>query len=396
MLELIVRVLVFIFIISATFFGSLLDIQSFIIRVTFLPLLFIVIFTRPNFDILKRREFIAFAFVLFFAVISVLTPETVNMQLYFKELYNITLSLFIFFVFFNLIRKYALLLTIFYAYLVVSIMFVIFVLMNANVIYAIRFERFEEIFDANYYGYYFFLTMFGMGYLIHFREKRKIIYLYYPLVFLFLVVGLISGSRGTVAFVLISHLVIIYLMGKKNFYIQLSLATLFGIIYGFGAFEDFLVYQRYIYTIEGIEMSRIRLMQLAAELFMQHPILGVGAGNFLEHEPTAHFSHSTFFEIASGMGIFGLIAITYFLIYPLRRVLIFRKKQILSKNESYYWIGFFSVFILYNFLYTFYIAPYIMLFVFTILSNLYKKEDTLNESLAHQEKMLKLRETYDY
>jgi O-antigen ligase len=375
----IVKILIVIFIVFAGVLGQVLGIQSAIIRLTIVPLIITVMVTRLHLEIIYKKEFIAYVLILFFSFISVLTPMVVDMELYKEELYNISLVLFLFILFYNLVMDFPVFKIIIVSYLIVSVVLVIFVFVQSDVFFAIHFQRFEEVFDSNSYGYYFFLAVFGLGYFRLNNDSKALRFFYYILLGAFILAGMVNASRGTVVILILSHLVVEFIVAKRTFYYQLAGGILFLIVYGGGFLEDYLVYKRFQIVVELGTTPRLILIQIATELFLEHPFFGVGAGNFLMHEPTRHFTHSTYFEIASGTGMFGLASVLYFTIYPFFRIYNLRDKEILSKKESLLWFGFFAVFAIYSFLYTFYSATYIILFLFVVLSYFYKLEAKYNQ-----------------
>ena len=95
----------------------------------------------------------------------------------------------------------------------------------------------------------------------------------------------------------------------KNFIyiIVLIVATIIGSVLAIEHFSGSSIYLKFLKSItngEGVG-SRILLYKEAWQMFLQHPILGVGFDQYRVYSSIGKYSHSTYAEILSCLGIVG-------------------------------------------------------------------------------------------
>ena len=139
-----------------------------------------------------------------------------------------------------------------------------------------------------------------------------------------------DGSSGIVVFSLPFLVVCTFLNMKKQHKQEFALCVfsavyilcVAGLIFSLTTDLDEII------TIVGQktnENGRSKLYKKAMELFAANPLLGIGIG-FVDqsiYQPTADIFnfHSTFFHVAATMGIFGLIAYTFYFVFRFRIIL---------------------------------------------------------------------------
>jgi O-antigen ligase len=83
------------------------------------------------------------------------------------------------------------------------------------------------------------------------------------------------------------------------------------------------------YTADDARESRIELWKSATNMFLDHPVLGVGSGRFYEysreyydlsHDQWGKNSHNTYLEILAGSGLAGFLPFAAFLYFTLREL----------------------------------------------------------------------------
>jgi O-antigen ligase len=80
-------------------------------------------------------------------------------------------------------------------------------------------------------------------------------------------------------------------------------------------------------------LLRLQAFQTAKNLFFTNPILGVGTGGF-EQFSALVYPHNVILELASELGIFGVIAFTIMIIYAMFLGIKLLRSQIASALEQ--------------------------------------------------------------
>ncbi len=165
------------------------------------------------------------------------------------------------------------------------------------------------------------LTMvLGAIALLYNKEKfNKRLLLNLPLLLLFFYVVMRSGSRKS--FLCIGAISALWaidyfqsefsrkLSGKKFFLMTFSAILIaFGTYYIITSYGNTALAQRMTRLTGELESGRrIDLYQEAIELWLNHPLFGIGYGQFAQYSRFHYYSHSTYAEILSCTGIIGTI-----------------------------------------------------------------------------------------
>ena len=112
--------------------------------------------------------------------------------------------------------------------------------------------------------------------------------------------------------------------------------------------------------------ARSLLIQDAIKVGVEHPVMGVGPGNYVRYSFSSHFSHCTYTELFANTGILGLLIYSYllwtFVYTQYRRYRLYRDKTYMV----FLICG--LIFIFDNFFYVFYVDLWLIGF-FTLLAS---------------------------
>ena len=228
--------------------------------------------------------------------------------------------------------------------------------------------------NANTIAYHTFYLTFAIFILGEIRKKKALSLMFFAMVPLSFIVALITGSRQ----VLLIQIPLVALLTCIRYYhnfrhakvyiLGLFVATaiaLFAVEKGKDIFEHSVLATRYEKKME--KDSRPKLLKDAMKVGCEHPILGVGPGNYVQFSYNKHFSHCTYTELFANCGIFAVF-VYFYLLWT------FLKKQILyyRKTKDKIFIAFFVFGIIYifdNFFYVFYTMLWLFPFFFLVASH---------------------------
>lgn len=229
--------------------------------------------------------------------------------------------------------------------------------------------------NANQYSYFSYFALISLFYLIEITKKRIYIGLAIITIFWAGYISFITVSRSGILFIVLTSVIywiFIFPSGKKYKVFKMALGFL---LIGCVSYALYSTYNRSFLqdrVEEGIANNggpRAQLAKRAVNVFLEHPITGVGPGQFMFYSKMNLFSHNSFTEIAANSGIFGLILIVLIFFRPftrsIRRLLLsnkFKQSSLTKLN-----VLFFGTFILYNIFYAFYETLYGMLFFMIIV-----------------------------
>ena len=151
--------------------------------------------------------------------------------------------------------------------------------------------------------------------LLAFQSKRKLKALLYILSIFILTAGLVAtfSRGGTVAFAVVVG-VIFYLKRSRNLFLILLAIILFLIIFVIP--PDFWSHLQTLFDLSKFMQDeslreRSRLLMGGIQMFLQHPIFGIGIGNFLvisRNFVLEHLAvHNTIVHVAAETGILGVL-----------------------------------------------------------------------------------------
>ncbi|MDA9325353.1 O-antigen ligase family protein [Flavobacteriales bacterium] len=374
------------FVITVTFALNALELGQ-IGTTVVIPLGFIYFFLskrRRIIPILSIKPLFWYIFFFLFASLSILYSIDPNVAI------ETQLKMFIILIFTIAVFSYALNSIKAVKVLYISNIIVLFLLILYVVKLGISTEVDERIIDgvlnANTYGYYVFTGLFSLFILYSYRQNRKQKIIFSIVIvfvcFYSMLVILASASRGAsiiISIVIIGNMFIINFASKKGILKKAIVLTIFsiGLFYLFIFISENYLNDSYLLrrfnNLEERETPRDFHSRKAIEIGSDHPLFGVGSGNYAVVpkiiEPGS-FSHNTFTEIFANYGSIGCVI--YFLM--LFRVGSKILKNLNINNEktriiNYQILFFFFMFLIYSTLYVVYLNTTFMHFLFVIYAH---------------------------
>lgn len=231
--------------------------------------------------------------------------------------------------------------------------------------------------NANNLGVFFVLIIFPLL-ILFIKERNKLkksIYLIFVLISLFNIV--MSGSRNAILALIIGILSLIMMYSFKFILV---------LVIGGGA-ALFIPQTSSIIRALGTKLqdpSRIKLWEIALYIIKDHPVLGVGNGNYRTYYPEyekkvpnlyykAHDNfhpHSIYLKAQSELGILGLISLVGLMVSSVIKVLYFSLK-VEDKFYKYFYKGFTAsiiAFIFMNSIDNFFSAPKVIAYFWILLA----------------------------
>jgi len=224
----------------------------------------------------------------------------------------------------------------------------------------------DDELNANTIAYATFYLTFALFMLGEISENRKT----YNLLFFFTIplsffISLVTASRQVlvIQIPLIFFLVAIRYMNVLNhakiFVICLSLMVAIGFVVGdkvANTYHNSLLAQRSKTDVK--EDFRAKLLKDAFMVGMEHPITGVGPGNYYKFSYKKHFSHCTYTELFANHGIPGVSLWVLMLFVFIKKQITYYRK---SKDKIFLiFIAFGMIFCIDNVFYVFHNCIFLM------------------------------------
>jgi len=142
---------------------------------------------------------------------------------------------------------------------------------------------------------------------------------------------LLTGSRGG----FIGFVLVMFFLTKRKFGTVIGLVVLMISLTGILAFApDYTIERlRTASPYEGTGAQRLELWYYGLQMFQSSPLIGVGAGNFIEYAPLV--AHNSFIHVAAELGLLGLLSWTGIFYFSFK-ALIKTKKLYTDKTNSLY------------------------------------------------------------
>jgi len=234
----------------------------------------------------------------------------------------------------------------FFGFVIASISVIYLVQAGVGNIYRFTLPAHNPIWFARGVGTSLLATFFLLQ--VTKRKVEKFVYLFFMLIMLFLTY--ITGSRGPFLALLISLLFYFLLVHARRldflkglvFFLVMSLALRFYIVI---APERILT--RMFSLFSRFDLStfhRLQAFETAKNLFFDNPIKGVGTAGF-GHFSILSYPHNMFLELASELGILGVLASIILILYTAYlgiRLLRNKKASFLELNLTK---AFFAIFV---------------------------------------------------
>ena len=239
----------------------------------------------------------------------------------------------------------------------------------------------RDVYDlnANKYSYNSFIANIAALYLIELTSKKRFIILSFLTIILGVYISFFTASRSGFIFPLTAVIVywlFIYDKTKKTFRYVKTFTVLALVLY----LSQF-VYSIYSnsYLKERVTRSnevgdvRDDLALDAINVFLDNPFMGLGPGQYSVYNVFHDniYTHNSYLEAATNLGIFGFIAICFLFFKPLISSL--KKKTYNFSSLRKLTLLYFFLFMLYNNFYVFYWSVSEMMFFFLCTWVLEKK-----------------------
>ena len=236
-------------------------------------------------------------------------------------------------------------------------------------------DRDDFFFNANYYGYLCLFANFSLFYFhLKWRNLTKLILLIViPL--LFILLSFATQSRAALIFIILANALFwfwVYETKTKSQlrsilkFVFLTSISIFLVRYAITFYETSAIKDRFAYTSED---GRIDLISESLTVFLDHPFLGVGVGQFPNYSKTNQFSHNSIAEALSEHGLLIGGVILLILVLPLYKAYKFYWDQNKSP-EVKLCLLFFGLFLLFNNFYVHYKTTISMLYFFLFVAYL--------------------------
>ncbi len=251
---------------------------------------------------------------------------------------------------------------------------------------AIWINRADYDLNANVYSYLAFAANFSALYLYEKYRRNIFLWLYLAVLALSLYVPFITVSRSGLIFpiiIAVLYVAVKYVSSVKGLIRLVPMGILgwliFNKVYESVYTGSYLKRRTERYSSEGD--SRLELIQQAIEVFKDHPFFGVGPGQFFRYSfNQSSFSHNSYVEMMSTLGISGLVLVCLLFLRPIWHNVMNSLRTEAGTNEmrdiTKLNLVFFVAFALYNNLYVFYLNTYMMMFFFVIVCIEYSKENS--------------------
>lgn len=242
----------------------------------------------------------------------------------------------------------------------------------------------DEGINANDFAYYLFYITIAISLFFWDGFKGlsyKEIVFYIIILVVTLYISLITASRQVIVVVLPFIAFSIFIRTAKRlslrsillFVIPLIIITVMVYSYYMNNYYE----GSYLETRMEIGLGdedRMILLKRGFNLGMAHPIFGVGIGN-MANLTRGSFSHNSFVELFATTGIIGSLIFTVMILETIK---INYKRYKITKNGVFLYLTWsFGAWAIYNFLFVFYISPWLMSFFFLLVGYsecLYKQE----------------------
>lgn len=239
-------------------------------------------------------------------------------------------------------------------------------------------DRSQYDLNANKYSYFSFLANFSAYALIEITRKKTFIWISILTTLLGIYASFYTASRsgmGITALVAVIYWVFVYKPQTKRKYLFLKTVIVLTVL--FTVFQKLYDVYEYSYLAQRVneaslkEDGRAYIAKDAANVFIEHPFLGVGPAQFAFNASyhKGSYSHNSYLEAASNLGFLGLLLVLYLFGKPLFTSLKYRKS---STGKTLFL--FFLVFLIYNNFYVFYWSAIEMMFFFFMTELLYQKQ----------------------
>jgi hypothetical protein len=240
----------------------------------------------------------------------------------------------------------------------------------------VRLDRFDNssldnelLGDTNNFGYFLFLGLTAgfILYFIYFKSILNKLLLVIIIIAGFLII-MLTASRGSYIIfnlVVFGNIVISFFVSSVNRIIKITVVSLILLsipsiaYYQSLLIKDSILQTRFEYAKEEKSPRELHMYE-AISVGLNHPILGVGGGNYAvvpRSFEQGSFSHNTYTEAFANYGLPGLILLFIFYFEFLGKIIsCLRKNDFRNKKSLYFLTSYFFAFLVYNIFYVTYLT----------------------------------------
>ncbi len=364
---------------TVTFFES----SAFIFNKLLIPALFIFsAFIAVRGRALYTKEFILYGLLFLWSLASVVVVvDTIWWWKYNQIMLGIILAHFIMIRFYRITNpmiafNYAIIFSVFYYFyqtlFVKGLSLFQLVLLHQKATVFGGFEG-EKIVNPNSVGALICVAVFTSLITIYSRVSKTLKVL--PLVFISFSLPMVAftNSRSSMLTIIIFYflyIISVVLPRRPVLSVLFFIVGFFGLIYTYNNFIKGTFIDKKMETTgkSGSDDDRMYVITTAGELLLSNPVMGVGAGNFVKKNKLGLYTHHDFFEVASTLGVIGLMlyySIYFVIVKKLRKVYKLSQEQLQKDRVKIMLCSLFALFVLSNFIVVF-PDMLIMSFVFCI------------------------------
>lgn len=364
---------------TVTFFES----SAFIFNKLLIPALFIFsAFIAVRGRALYTKEFILYGLLFLWSLASVVVVvDTIWWWKYNQIMLGIILAHFIMIRFYRITNpmiafNYAIIFSVFYYFyqtlFVKGLSLFQLVLLHQKATVFGGFEG-EKIVNPNSVGALICVAVFTSLITIYSRVSKTLKVL--PLVFISFSLPMVAftNSRSSMLTIIIFYflyIISVVLPRRPVLSVLFFIIGFYGLIYTYNNFIKGTFIDKKMETTgkSGSDDDRMYVITTAGELLLSNPVMGVGAGNFVKKNKLGLYTHHDFFEVASTLGVIGLMlyySIYFVIVKKLRKVYKLSQEQLQKDRVKIMLCSLFALFVLSNFIVVF-PDMLIMSFVFCI------------------------------
>lgn len=224
-----------------------------------------------------------------------------------------------------------------------------------NYIYGVHEKIASTLTNPNNFAAYLILCVFPVFMLIIYEKSKKKKFVYSILFMLILANVTLTFSRNAFLAIVLGCIILAIVYSKKLIIIFVPLAGIAAVIPQ--------IRTRFLEVGNAaMNASRIKLWETALMMFKEHPIFGVGNGNYVSLYDSyvkkyrwlsygyTHFpAHDSYLKVLAELGIIGIVVFLIFLFILAKNLYKYIKNKQYS-YFSYYYIGFFTSFLVFLFM----------------------------------------------
>lgn len=367
--------------------GPIFQVQRFI-TFGFIPLLFLTSLYINGFRINMFRPITYYLLFFLFALLSIIGVHFID--LYLNEIKTVTGNIVFGFALYNfVIRKPEYIYQILFSFIIATFLLGTYLytngLLTMSIVNEADYRAQDEVFNANTFSYYIYLALFSFFILFHLLKLRFVYYLYFFSLVFYVLIIFLSGSRaGLLLFVLVNLLYWTYIGFARQpqffkptvFFILIVIVSLplINQLFNF-VLEQTNIGLRFTALLENEgDDSRIVLLKLAFQKFLDNPIWGVGAGNFKGLNSLKLFSHNNLMEVLVNQGVISLLfyLLSFFSFFKITLSSFYNSKFLIQKKIIAVILLFVITFFIYSPFYVFFKVIPFTGFIFTLFAVVYR------------------------